>query len=96
MTTTLNGATGTERKIRDMVLSIVRLLVDYPEDVEVAQLSNLEGSVFCIRVHPQDVGKLVGNGGQIERALRCVVLASGRKLGHRLTIDIAQESRGLR
>jgi predicted RNA-binding protein YlqC (UPF0109 family) len=96
MVPTSGIAAEAECRVRKMLLFVVRCLVDYPEDVEVTLVAGLEGSIFRIYVHPRDLGKLIGNNGQIEMALGCVVLASGRKLGQRLTIDIVQEGSPLR
>jgi hypothetical protein len=90
MATTPSTAAGDEGEIREMLLYIVKALVDYPDDVEIVLLSNPGESIFRISVHPGDVAELIGNGGRMERALCCIVLASGRKLGRRLTIDIVQ------
>ena len=75
-----------------MLLFVVRSLVDHPDQTEIILISDAEGSIFCIHTHPHDVAKLTGNGGQIERALSCIVVGSGMKIGRRLTIDIVKES----
>jgi len=90
MVSTSNITVEGERKIREMLLFVLRSLVNHSDVVEIVLLSHPEGSIFCVHAHPGDVSKLIGNGGKTARALRCIVGASGRKLGRRLTLDILQ------
>ena len=59
---------------------LVRGIVQYPDDVQVASRSLRRGSVLEVRVHPDDLGKVIGRGGRTAKALRTVIgaLASGR------------------
>jgi predicted RNA-binding protein YlqC (UPF0109 family) len=92
MASTSNITAEGEREIREMLLFVVRSLVDHPDQTEIVLVSDPEGSIFCIHTHPRDVANLTGNGGQIERALSCIIVGSGRKIGRRLTIDIVHEA----
>ena len=96
MVPTPGTAFEAENKVREMLLFVVRCLADHPEQAEITSFSDPEGAVLCIRAHPADVGKLAENGGRIERALASIVLASGRKIGRRLTVEIAQQTRVLK
>ena len=59
---------------------LVKGIVDHPEDVTVDLLTNRRGKTLEIRVHPDDLGKVIGRGGRTAKALRTVIgaLASGR------------------
>ena len=59
---------------------LVRGIVKYPADVQVASGSLRRGSVLEVRVHPADLGKVIGRGGRTASALRPVIgaLAAGR------------------
>lgn len=59
---------------------LVRGFVDYPDDVQVSSRTLKRGRVLEVRVHPEDLGKVIGRGGRTARALRTVVgaLAGGR------------------
>jgi uncharacterized protein len=52
---------------------LVRGIVEYPEDVRVANRMLRRGSVLEVRVHPDDLGKVIGRGGRTARALRTVI-----------------------
>ena len=59
---------------------LVRGIVQYPDDVRVRSRALRRGSVLEVRVHSDDLGKVIGRGGRTARALRTVItaLASGR------------------
>ena len=58
---------------------LVKGIVDYPDDVVVSSRSLRRGRVLQVRVHPDDLGKVIGRGGRTARALRTVIgsLAGG-------------------
>jgi uncharacterized protein len=59
---------------------LVRGIVENPDDVQVSTRAMRRGSVLEVRVHPEDLGKVIGRGGRTARALRTVIgaLAAGR------------------
>ena len=72
---------GAEPDVLEEALEhLVRGIVQYPDDVQVASRSLRRGSVLEVRVHPDDLGKVIGRGGRTARALRTVIgaLAAGR------------------
>ena len=72
---------GAEPNVLEEALEhLVRGIVQYPDDVQVASRSLRRGSVLEVRVHPDDLGKVIGRGGRTARALRTVIgaLADGR------------------
>src|SRR5438552_2341712 len=75
------GTRGAEPDVLEEALEhLVRGIVQYPDDVQVASRSLRRGSVLEVRVHPDDLGKVIGRGGRTARALRTVIgaLAAGR------------------
>ncbi len=52
---------------------LVRGIVEYPDEVQVASRPLRRGSVLEVRVHPDDLGKVIGRGGRTARALRTVI-----------------------
>jgi uncharacterized protein len=59
---------------------LVRGIVQYPDEVRVRSRALRRGNVLEVRVHPEDLGKVIGRGGRTARALRTVIgaLAAGR------------------
>ncbi len=49
---------------------LVRGIVRHPDDVVVDDKQLRRGSVLEVRVHPEDLGKVIGRGGRTATALR--------------------------
>ena len=58
---------------------LIRGIVTHPDDVRVMSRMLRRGNVLEVRVHPDDLGKVIGRGGRTARALRTVInaLSSG-------------------
>ena len=58
---------------------LVKGIVDYPDEVRVGSRGMRRGRVLEVRVHPEDLGKVIGRGGRTAKALRTVIgsLAGG-------------------
>ena len=52
---------------------LVRGIVDHPDDVVVTTRSQRRGKVLLVRVHPDDMGRVIGRAGRTASALRTVV-----------------------
>ena len=52
---------------------LVRGIVDHPEDVRVSSSSLRRGELLEVRVHPDDLGRVIGRAGRTAKALRTVV-----------------------
>ena len=58
---------------------LVRGIVDHPDDVQVDRKRGRRGETLEIRVHPEDLGKVIGRSGRTAKALRTIVAAVGGK-----------------
>jgi predicted RNA-binding protein YlqC (UPF0109 family) len=58
---------------------LVRGIVDHPDDVHVDLRERRNGRVLEVRVHPDDLGKVIGRSGRTAKALRAVMGAIGGK-----------------
>src|SRR4029453_19450492 len=54
---------------------LVRGIVDSPDDVKVSAKNNRRGETLEVRVHQDDLGRVIGRQGRTARALRTVVAA---------------------
>jgi uncharacterized protein len=79
-----------DEEVRDMLLAVLRVLVDDADKVELIRVAVADGWVFQVRCAGNDVGKLIGKSGRTARAIRTLLSASAAKNGHRYTLDIAQ------
>jgi hypothetical protein len=58
---------------------LVRGIVQNPDDVVVRDKDTRRGPLLEVRVHPDDVGKVIGRNGRTATALRTVISAIGGK-----------------
>lgn len=66
---------------------LVKGIVAEPDDVRVTERTLKRGRVLEVRVHPDDLGKVIGRGGRTARALRTVIGGIG---GRHVRIDLLE------
>ena len=71
----------------------VKALVDRPGAVTVTEVNNNGGTVYELRLHPTDVGKVIGRQGNTIHALRSLVMVGVGKMGKssRCSVEIVEE-----
>ncbi|PRI11867.1 hypothetical protein B4915_04270 [Leucobacter massiliensis] len=57
----------------DALDHLVRGIVDHPERVRVDVRDTPRGEVLEVRVHPSDLGRVIGRGGRTASSLRTLV-----------------------
>jgi len=68
---------------------MARGLVDHPDDVEVAILEPGDDASFELRVHPDDLGHVIGKQGRTARSMRLALGAAAARTGRRANLEIA-------
>ena len=74
--------------MKDLVEAIAKALVDHPEQVQVRAVEGEQVTVLELRVHPEDLGKVIGRQGRIARALRTIVRAGSVREHRRVQLEI--------
>jgi predicted RNA-binding protein YlqC (UPF0109 family) len=75
--------------MKELLEYLARKLVDEPDEVEVEQFDEDDGTVVLeLAVAEDDYGKIIGKGGRTANALRTVVKAAAVKDGKRVLVDI--------
>jgi predicted RNA-binding protein YlqC (UPF0109 family) len=81
-------ATDAAERLRGLVTYLATNLVDDPERVEV-EARQRGGSVFIsLRVPEEELGKVIGRGGRIARAMRTALMIAGSRNNVRASLDI--------
>lgn len=73
--------------LADAVEHLIRGIVDHPEDVSVRLSPNRRGRILQIRVHPEDMGRVIGRAGRTANAVRTVVEAIDDDQGPKVRVD---------
>jgi hypothetical protein len=76
--------------VRELVESIAKALVDNPDQVQVHAIDGEQVTVLELRVHPSDLGKVIGRQGRTAKAMRTLLGAAGMKLHKRYTLEILE------
>ena len=61
---------------------LVTGIVDHKDQVQVRQKELRRGEILEVRVHPEDLGRVIGRAGRTAKALRTLItaLADGRRV----------------
>lgn len=76
----------------DALDHLVRGIVAHPDDVQVRNKTLRRGTLLEVRVHPEDLGRVIGRSGRTATALRTVVKALSD--GAPVRVDVVDVDRG--
>ena len=76
--------------LRDVLEYLARNLVEHPDAVAVTLDEDDRGLVLRLHVDPEDMGKVIGRGGRMARAIRTIVRAAGTQSGLSAYVDIVE------
>jgi predicted RNA-binding protein YlqC (UPF0109 family) len=74
--------------VEDVLLFLVRALVDDPDAVEIEAVDEEETLVLEVTVGEDDVGYVIGRGGRTINSLRTVMRAVGSRNDRRVLVDV--------
>ncbi len=73
--------------------TIVKELVDKPEDVVVEREVDERGVLLTLKVNPEEMGKIIGKQGQTARALRTLLKIVGNKMNSYINLKVYEPER---
>jgi predicted RNA-binding protein YlqC (UPF0109 family) len=74
--------------MKELIEAIAKALVDHPEQVQVRVVEGEQVTVLELRVHPEDLGKVIGRQGRTAKSMRTILAAAGMKVRKRITLEI--------
>ena len=74
----------------ELLAYLARELVDDPDAVRVEMEERDGALVLILHVAQEDLGKVIGRGGRIVRALRTIMRATAVREGQRVLVEIAE------
>lgn len=75
---------------RDFIEYVVKSIVEHPDDVEVTQTTDNLGVLITLKVHKDDMGKIIGKSGQTAKSLRILLRMMGSKSNERYNLKIIE------
>jgi len=79
-----------QERVLELISYIVVNLVEHPDAVVVDVVRRDDRDVYCVKVHDDDLGKIIGKGGQTARALRVLLAAVSARTNQRIGLDIVE------
>jgi hypothetical protein len=73
--------------MKELLEAIAKALVDNPDQVQVHAIEGEQVTVLELRVHPSDLGRVIGRQGRLAESIRNMG-AAGMKLRKRVTVEI--------
>lgn len=76
-------------KFEELVSHVLQSIVQFPEALEIKSREQARGgSQISAKVHPDDVGRVIGKGGSTITAIRAVLEFAARRQGDNASFDI--------
>ena len=73
---------------QEFLESVVKALVDHPDDVKINRTVDEMGVLLTLDVHAEDMGKIIGRQGNTAKAIRTLLRIVGMKENARVNLKI--------
>jgi hypothetical protein len=70
---------------------VVKGLVEHPDQVSIAPVERNGVTIYELRLHPTDVGRVIGRQGVTINAIRSLLTAGSARKGLRCTLEIVED-----
>ena len=70
---------------------VVKSLVRQPEAVSITPVDRHGETIYQLRLHPSDMGRVIGKDGAMINSLRSLLLAGSAKKGVRCSLEVVEE-----
>ncbi|MGX7445994.1 KH domain-containing protein [Dolosigranulum pigrum] len=63
----------TDQEMRQLIHTIIEPLVSQPDGINLELKETDDFHEYLLSVHPDDIGRVIGKGGRIAKAIRAIV-----------------------
>ena len=74
--------------MHELLQHIVRALVDHPREVSVTEVQGDKTTVFELRCHAEDIGKVIGKSGKTIGSVRTLLSAISSREQRRVVLEL--------
>ena len=74
--------------MKELLTYIAQNLVEHPDEVTVTEIAGVGETVLELRVHPDDMGKVIGRQGRIAKEIRALMRSVAQRQGKRINVEI--------
>ena len=76
-------------EIAGLVESVIRPLIDNPDDLVIDARETEDGSIFVeVRVNEEDAGKVIGRQGRVIKAIRTLARAAASSMNTHVDVEL--------
>lgn len=75
--------------MKSLLEFILLRMVQHPEDLKIDEVEEMGLTVYKLKLHPEDIGRVIGRGGNVIKAIR--KLAQVRAVKERLRVRVVLE-----
>lgn len=79
---------------QEFVETVVKAIVDHPEDVKTNRSVDEMGVLIELTVNPEDMGKIIGKEGRTAKSIRTLLRVLGAKNNARVNLKIIEPEGG--
>ena len=79
---------------KDFLDYIVKAIVDHPDDVKVDRRVDAMGVLLTLKVHPEDMGEVIGRNGGTAKSIRTLLRIVGLRRNARVNLKIEEPEGG--
>lgn len=72
--------------MKSLLEFILLRMVEHPEDLAIDEVEEMGLTVYKLKLHPDDIGRVIGRGGNVIKAIR--KLAQVRAVKDRLRVRV--------
>jgi predicted RNA-binding protein YlqC (UPF0109 family) len=76
--------------MKELLELIAKAVVDNPDEVRVRAVEGEKVTLLELRVHPSDLGKVIGRQGRTVASIRIIFGAVGMKLRRQVRVEILE------
>ena len=85
---------ATRQSDEQFLETVVKALVDYPDEVKVERHVDEMGVLLSLKLNPEDMGKIIGRQGNTVKAIRTLLRVIGLKNRARVNLRIEEPEGG--
>jgi uncharacterized protein len=78
--------------MKELVEYLVKSLADHPEEVTVSEQEHEDSITLELKIAPDDMGKIIGKGGNTINAIRTIVQAAASSHKKRAKLDVTSDA----
>jgi hypothetical protein len=77
--------------MKSLLEFILLRMVEHPEDLEIDEVEEMGLTVFKLKLHPDDIGRVIGRGGNVIKAIRKLAQVRAVKDHLRVRVVLQEE-----